>query len=244
MWFQLYVLTINYFVFCRSFFAAKHYLKERYFLNLRNPELEILSPDKREKRAKIIVAIGNALITIINCLFFFYFSGEGYLGNYEKRMVSTLFRNVLNGYYIYDTVNVLKRYNGSLMDKFYLFHHAVTISCLPYNLENYHIVTVIFYAEISNLPLYCYKYKLMDFKIQRGNKKSTQLKSSIEKILTLKKVEFVVYGIFRVFFIGHIMLRIFIENKYIPMPFYPMIIIYFCGVYYTQKLWRTMDRII
>lgn len=244
--FPLYILLINYFVFSKQFFAAKSYLMHRYFLDERNPNIPHYPVESREKKAKLVVAIGNALLTIVNCLFYFYItSGENYGYTYknDKIMISALFRNVLNGYYIYDTVNVLRGYKGTVMDKFYLFHHVGTMMCLTYNLRKYHIVTTVFYAEISNLPLYYYKYRLVQFKVKKENKKCTQLKSEMQKLLTLKKVEFAVYGVFRVFFAGYTLFRLFSENKNVPLPFYPMVIVYFCGIYYVQKLWKTLDRL-
>ena len=93
------------------------------------------------------------------------------------------------------------------------------------------------FIHISNL-------KNLDSQAKKENKKCTQLKSEMQKLLTLKKIELVVYGVFRVFFIGHVLFSIFKENINVPLPFYLMVVIYFCGVYYAQKLWKTMDRVI
>tara|TARA_Y100000389_G_scaffold200845_1_gene242182 strand:+ start:9306 stop:10058 length:753 start_codon:yes stop_codon:yes gene_type:complete len=243
-YFKLFLTLINWLVFTNVFFVAKRTLKKSKILR-----------NNSDAKAKQIVAIMTSLLTLQNCFFYYYFEPYTIVSHDSGE----IFRNILYGYFIYDLGNVMDGYKNSMMDKFYILHHVTSIMCLRYNLAKFYMVRAMIYAEISNLPLYIYKFMRVNYialekkhKEERENDKdkkedmiggSKELWESRKRLLAVKKVEIALYGFFRVVMLGKVLFDIFRDNKMVPLPFYSMIIIYFCGVYYSQKLWKTRNEV-
>ena len=134
-----------------------------------------------------------------------------------------------SGYFIYDSLYIVKHQKLSFVNIVYLYHHLSSINLLRDNELSKHVFIMLFLAEISNLPSSIIYYLI------KTNTKNKPF------LLFMKKLQFIIYSFFRIPFIGYylfLLLKKYPYNKniYISLP------IYFMGVVWTSKLYRGLKK--
>lgn len=128
-----------------------------------------------------------------------------------------------SGYFIYDSLYIVKHQKFNLVNFVLLYHHVSGINLLMDDEIKHYTFKMLLFAEISNLPS-CFVYYL----IKTKNKTFLQF---------MKKIQFALYSFFRIPFIGYYMTSAFKKfpynkNLYISLP------IYFMGLVWTSKLYK------
>ena len=161
------------------------------------------------------------------CLFsFLYFVLE----NNDKYLFNTFWdflKVYSSGYFIYDSLYIIKHQKINLVNFVLLYHHVSGINLLMDDEIKHYTFKMLLCAEISNLPS-CFVYYL----IKTKNKTF---------LLFMKKIQFVLYSFFRIPFISYYMTSVFKKfpynkNLYISLP------IYFMGLVWTSKLYKGLSK--
>lgn len=132
-------------------------------------------------------------------------------------------------FYIYDTYNLW--FNKKIGKFAYICHHLAAIyylQCIYLYGNDMRLVMILalICIEISNLPLY-YVY---DF-LKRNNEKTEQY---YKKLLSLKFIQLVIYGICRILIFGYIIYNYSKEVKHQPILVSSVFLIFLMGVYWLQ----------
>lgn len=132
-----------------------------------------------------------------------------------------------SGYFIYDSLFIIKHQKVNLMNFFLLYHHLSGINLLMDNEIKHYCFKMLLCAEISNLPS-----SFVYYLIKTKNKTF---------LLFMKKIQFVLYSFFRIPLISYYMLSAFKKfpynkNLYISLP------IYFMGLVWTSKLYKGLKN--
>ena len=130
-----------------------------------------------------------------------------------------------SGYFIYDSLYIVKYQKLSFVNIVYLYHHLSSINLVRDDELSKHVFKMLCLAEISNLPSSIIYYLI------KTNTKNKPF------LLIMKKLQFIIYSFFRIPFIGYylfLLLKKYPYNKniYISLP------IYFMGVVWTSKLYK------
>ena len=134
-----------------------------------------------------------------------------------------------SGYFIYDSLYIVKYQKLSFVNIVYLYHHLSSINLLRDDELSKHVFKMLCLAEISNLPSSIIYYLI------KTNTKNKPF------LLIMKKLQFIIYSFFRIPFIGYylfLLLKKYPYNKniYISLP------IYFMGVVWTSKLYKGLKK--
>jgi len=132
-------------------------------------------------------------------------------------------------FYIYDTYNLW--FNRKIDKLAYICHHLAAIYYLQCiflygNEMRLIMILALICIELSNLPLY-YVY---DF-LKRNNEKTEQY---YKKLLDLKCIQLVFYGICRILVFGYIIYNYSKEVKHQPILLSSIYLIFFMGAYWLQ----------
>ena len=148
----------------------------------------------------------------------------------DEKMFSTFWYFIKvysSGYFIYDSVYIIKHKNLSFVNIVYLYHHLSSINLIRDNELSKNVFKMLFLAEISNLPS-----SIIYYLIKTKNKSF---------LLFMKKLQFMLYSFFRIPLIGYylfLLLKKYPYNKniYISLP------IYFMGVVWSSKLYKGLKN--
>ena len=130
------------------------------------------------------------------------------------------------GYFLYDTLHILKYKKLNFLNICYIYHHLSTVNYLRNTKMIYRAPEVLFWAELSNIPSY------LVYNMMKQTKNEKQIKM-------LKKLQFYVYSFIRVPLITKLLYETLnsdkIENK---TSLYMILPIYVMGLVWTKKLWN------
>ena len=130
------------------------------------------------------------------------------------------------GYFLYDTLHILKYKKLNFLNICYIYHHLSTVNYLRNTKMVYRAPEVLFWAELSNIPSY------LVYNMMKQTKNEKQIKM-------LKKLQFYVYSFIRVPLITKLLYETLnsdkIENK---TSIYMILPIYVMGLVWTKKLWN------
>tara|TARA_A100001015_G_scaffold320771_1_gene448423 strand:+ start:2119 stop:2754 length:636 start_codon:yes stop_codon:yes gene_type:complete len=201
---DLFYILRNYLIFNSLYFLAKRYFNDRRigfnFVGLVHASLSILMS--------------------------FYIISNQYIGNNNLNNQISICRNFSLGYFLYDLIICFNYFNGILRIG-YIYHHICSIVMLIQDHQYYPIFTLIFLAELSNLPSYPIVYYI------QLNKKENH-KYDIE-LKYYKNIQKILYSIVRIFLLGYICFDHYI-TKGTSLIFYFSVGMYFIGLYWSFKL--------
>ena len=157
----------------------------------------------------------------IGCVYF----GASYFINPNDQLYYFMTK-FSTGYFLYDTLNILKYKKLNFLNICYIYHHLSTVNYLRNTNIVYRVPEVLFWAELSNIPSY------LVYNMMKQTKNEKQIK-------TLKKLQFYVYSFIRVPLITKLLYETLnsdkIENK---TSIYMILPIYVMGLVWTKKLWN------
>jgi hypothetical protein len=132
-----------------------------------------------------------------------------------------ILRPVSCGYFLFDIGYMLTREKITPHRVFFLYHHLAGIYFLQQDEKIYQTVMLLFFAEISNIPMFLISH----------------YKEDKEKLAYWKGVQKYLYSLVRVPVFTWILLANYasIENK---VPIHVMLPIYFIGIAYTFYMWK------
>ncbi len=129
------------------------------------------------------------------------------------------------GYFLYDFLQILMHGKRNRTNAAYLYHHLASIYIIGQDPEIYRGGEILFWGELSNLPMY-YVYYLI-----KTNNQS--------KVLFWKKTQAIVYSCIRLPVLGWLGYKT-IPNVADKTPFYVVTPVYFLGMYWSLHLWRKL----
>ena len=134
-------------------------------------------------------------------------------------------KTISTGYFLYDIFFILRNKKLTKLNIFYLYHHSASIYFINQDHYIYRLGYFLFWAELSNLPMYfVYYYLKTENKI---------------KLYIWKKIQVFVYGSIRIPVISYIL---FITIKDIEnfKPVFAMLPIYFIAMYCTYNMFKKL----
>jgi hypothetical protein len=161
----------------------------------------------------------------VHALNIIFFSISMFITN--SSILKNVIINLSSGYFLADCISNIKNSNISLNNFGYLSHHLITIYLLNFtNIDKILLIMGLFTLEVSNLPNYIV-YPLIKYKAD-------------PKIISFfKKIQFIVYSIFRFFSIIPIVYY-YKKKNFNNFFLFNMVLIYLMGVYWTYKLYKKL----
>lgn len=168
--------------------------------------------------------IANNYTAFFHAIGSVYF-GASYFINPNERLYYFMTK-FSTGYFLYDTLHILKYKKLNFLNICYMYHHLSTVNYLRNTNIIYRAPEVLFWAELSNIPSY------LVYNMMKQTKNEKQIKM-------LKKLQFYVYSFIRVPLITKLLYETLnsdiIENK---TSIYMILPIYVMGLVWTKKLWN------
>lgn len=99
----------------------------------------------------------NRKIATNNTSYLHAISAVAISGNYLLNSTQSNYnflKNYSSGYFIYDIFSILSKWNFSLINVGYIYHHLASIYLLHQDRIIYKPALIVFLAEISNIPMY------------------------------------------------------------------------------------------
>ena len=134
-------------------------------------------------------------------------------------------KKVSTGYFTYDFFYILKHGKKSLLNLLYLYHHFASIYIINKNPDKYRGPDILFWAELSNIPMYFVYYF-----IKTKNKKKAEF---------WKKLQVYTYGIIRFPVLGYLTYDA-LQNVDDKRPVYYVMPVYFMGLMWTINLYKKL----
>tara|TARA_Y100000591_G_C21804959_1_gene684276 strand:+ start:968 stop:1435 length:468 start_codon:yes stop_codon:yes gene_type:complete len=107
------------------------------------------------------------------------------------------------GYYLYDAIDQYVKFNNkfSISYVLYLYHHIVSLYTFNnYNVDNYKLLYLLYFAEMANIPTKCVYYLLTEEKINKEKYFFTNVVKIIQLLsylyVRIYKVSAIVYDLY------------------------------------------------
>jgi len=128
------------------------------------------------------------------------------------------------GYFLYDSICMLRYDKHGLMRSAYLYHHLASIYVLQFDPAKYYGLHAIFWGELSNLPSYLVYHNL------KTNPRNSQL-------VLYKNIQKYMYGFIRLPIVGYYLWKAYFGNKVGErMPVLAVVPVYLMGIIWSYKL--------
>lgn len=140
-------------------------------------------------------------------------------------------KTVSSGYFTYDMLYILKNGKRSFLNAVYLYHHLATLYIIHKNPDVYRAGDILFWGELSNIPMY-FVYYYMKNKIYSDKHNKINLSF-------WKKIQVYMYGIIRWPILSYLTYSTLkkVDN---PRPIYVVLPIYFMGIFWTINLFKKL----
>lgn len=157
-------------------------------------------------------------------------------GNYicNKNVNIMTLRMNTSGYFLFDLLYLLKNRKINLLTSMYLYHHICGIYLLSHDPTKFDWISVIFWAELSNIPSYFVYYSMKMDKLNNLTKSSISTKR-------LKDLQLLVYGIIRMGVLTKLTIKEYMirDEKFALYLNTPT---YFMGVLWTITLFLNRNK--
>ncbi len=148
-----------------------------------------------EKHLINYISFFHAISSFILC--YIYFNT-----NHNKFLSNIIVGNT-GGYYLYDAIDQYVKFNNkfSISYVLYLYHHIVSLYTFNnYNVDNYKLLYLLYFAEMANIPTKCVYYLLTEEKINKEKYFFTNVVKIIQLLsylyVRIYKVSAIVYDLY------------------------------------------------
>ena len=196
------------------------------FYNLIEHQLS-LKYNKKNKISNHISGIHIFLVFFINTLNLCY---------PENEMFLNMIKINSGGYFVSDTLSIIKHKRKNLFYTTLILHHGLCIGNILYMPKDSYGSIVLIIAELSNLP----GYFIYDYLYSNTNNSKT-----VCKIYACKQVQIIVYSILRLIVLPYFTyLEYFIEKSYVYSSFYKFsCLMHIMGLVYSCILFKNLYNI-
>ena len=140
-------------------------------------------------------------------------------------------QSISTGYFIYDMLYIAKNGKRSFLNAVYLYHHLATLYIIHKNPEVYRAGDILFWGELSNIPMYFVYYYMK-------NKLHSEKHNNMNLALW-KKIQAYMYGIIRWPILSYLTYTT-LKKVEDPRPIYVVLPVYFMGIFWTINLFKKL----